>query len=271
MDYSVLMSVYAKEIPAHLESAIESILSQTVPASQFVVVCDGPLTPALDEVISRYKDRLDVLRLPKNIGLALALNKGLAHCRHELVARMDSDDISLSDRCAKQLAAFEQDSELVMLSGVVEEFCEDPGQTHARRVVPLTHEEILRYSKRRSPFNHVAVMFKRSVILRLGGYDGAFTLYEDYDLWFRVLQSGAKTANLPDTLVKVRAPADQIKRRGGLHYGKQVFRFRKKMYKAGWTSRREFIFSAYPHLIICIMPNFVRVFIYKLLRREPKS
>lgn len=96
--YSVLMSVYSKENPAWLKLAIESIQDQTLPTSDFVLVCDGPLTPELDGVIAekhcQMGEILMVVRLEKNVGLGNALNEGIKHCRNELVARMDSDDIA---------------------------------------------------------------------------------------------------------------------------------------------------------------------------------
>ena len=73
----------------------------------FVLVCDGPLTPELDAVIAEMQEEhpeLTVVRLAKNGGLGNALNEGMKHCKNDLVARMDSDDISRPDRCERQLA-----------------------------------------------------------------------------------------------------------------------------------------------------------------------
>ena len=266
-DYSVLMSVYRRENPAYLEAAIESMLHQTVPPRQFVLVCDGPLTDGLDEVLARFADRLDLVRLPENKGLGNALRVGLDRCVCPLVARMDSDDISVPDRCEKQLAAFAQDNSLAVVSGAIEEFSDDPEHPFAKRAVPLRHEEMAAYSKRRNPFNHVASMFNKQAIMNAGGYNADFYLFEDYDLWTRVLQSGAKTANLPDTLVLVRSPADQIKRRGGVRFGRLMVQFRKGMMKRGWITRREYLTSAYPHFVVCLMPNFMRKMVYHKLRK----
>ncbi len=267
MEYSVLMSVYAKDQPDFLRTAIDSMLCQTVPPAQFVLVCDGPLTPALNEVIEGYGERLEVLRLPVNKGPGFARNHALSHCRCELVAGMDSDDISLPDRCEKQLAAFERDSELAVVSGAIEEFNEDPNEPFAVRRVPLTHEEILQYSKKRIPFNNVTAMFKKAAVEAVGGYNATLRLFEDYDLWIRTLKSGVKTANLPDVLVKVRSTPAQLKRRGGRVYAKSMMRFRRQLLKTGWISRKEYVMSAYPHYIVCISPNGVRRLVYKIIRK----
>ena len=266
MDYSVLISVYAKENPEYLRTALDSMLKQSAPPSQVVLVCDGPLTPELNGVIGSYGSLLDVVRLPENKGPGNARAEGLKRCRCELVAGMDSDDISVPDRCEKQLAAFAENSGLAVVSGTIEEFDDDPEKPFAKRVLPAEHEKIKEFSKKRIPFNNVTVMFKKSVIEGVGGYDRCRRLFEDYDLWIRVLKSGAVTANLPDTMVKVRTTAAQVKRRGGLNYGRQMVRFRREMMKTGWISRKEYVFTAYPHFIVCMMPNCARKLIYKFLR-----
>ena len=115
-EYSVLMSVYHKEKPEYLKQAIESIQTQTLSTNDFVLVCDGPLNEQLDDVIATKQqemgESLNVVRLAKNGGLGNALNEGIKHCKNELVARMDSDDIAYPDRCEKQIAVFNTHSEV---------------------------------------------------------------------------------------------------------------------------------------------------------------
>lgn len=128
--YSVLMSVYHKEKPEYLKQAIESIQKQTLSINDFVLVCDGPLNEGLDGVIAEKQqgmgETLNVVRLGENCGLGNALNEGIKHCKNELVARMDSDDIAYADRCEKQLAVFNTHPEVSICSGIVEEFTTDP-------------------------------------------------------------------------------------------------------------------------------------------------
>ncbi|MDR0584142.1 MAG: glycosyltransferase, partial [Treponema sp.] len=106
--YSVLMAVYAPESPAYLRESIESILRQTLPAAELVLVCDGPLPAPLDRVVTdyagRYRRWFRPVRLAPPVGLGPALREGLAHCTWEYIARMDSDDISVPERCERQLA-----------------------------------------------------------------------------------------------------------------------------------------------------------------------
>ena len=128
--YSVLMSVYHKEKPEYLKQAIESIQAQTLQTDDFVLVCDGPLSDALDKVVATKQQEmgtiLNVVRLAKNGGLGNALNVGIKHCRNELVARMDSDDIAYPDRCEKQIEVFNTHPEVSICSGIVEEFTTEP-------------------------------------------------------------------------------------------------------------------------------------------------
>lgn len=111
-NYSVLMSVYSKEKAKYLRESIDSMLNQTVPPQDFVVVCDGILGDELYQVIYEKKQQqsecFQIVQLPENRGLGEALKEGLAYCRNELVARMDSDDISAPKRCEWQLNAFKE-------------------------------------------------------------------------------------------------------------------------------------------------------------------
>ena len=149
------MSVYFKEQPNNLRQAMESIRQQTVPTDDFVLVCDGPLTDGLNAVIGEEQEKLGsvlhVLRLEKNEGLGNALNEGLKFCRNELVARMDSDDISRLERCEKQMGLFERYPEISLSSGTVSEFIDDPADSTGKREVPITDEEIRVFSRKRNP------------------------------------------------------------------------------------------------------------------------
>lgn len=96
--FSVLLSVYKNEKPEYLKSAIESIyFAQTLKPSEIILVEDGPLTVELYDVIRELKVKLEntlkIVKLEKNSGLGIALNKGIFECENELVARMDTDDI----------------------------------------------------------------------------------------------------------------------------------------------------------------------------------
>lgn len=270
-EYSVLMSVYYKENAGNLRTAMESIWQQTVSSDDFVLVCDGLLTAELDAVISLMKkehgDRLQVIRLKENKGLGNALNIGIKQCRHELVARMDSDDISKPYRCEKQLEVFSKNPELDVVSAVVEEFVGDTGNITARRELPETHDEILRFSKSRNPFNHPCVMYKKSAVENAGGYLDLFLL-EDYYLWIRMLQKKCRGYNLQESLLWMRAGSDMYKRRAGWRYVVSQHKLFSYMKEVGYITEIQFIRSILVRTISSMLPNRLREYLYKHIVRK---
>ena len=138
--YSVLMSLYVKEKPEYLRLAIDSMPNQTVTPDEIVIVEDGPLNDSLYSVLDEYEGKVTRVRSEKNIGLGLALNVGLKACRNELVARMDTDDISKPDRCEKQLKRFEEKPELAIVGAWVDEFTVSPDKVVSTRAVPTDSE-----------------------------------------------------------------------------------------------------------------------------------
>ena len=164
-DFSVLMSLYIKEKPEYVEECFQSLLRQTVQASEWVVVEDGPLSDGLYEVLDKYEKEYPGLikRVPRpvNQGLGMALQAGVPECSNELIARMDTDDICREDRFEKQLAEFEKDPDLDIIGSCIDEFEDTPEDIVASRNVPLTDEEIKKYQKRRDGFNHMTVMYKK--------------------------------------------------------------------------------------------------------------
>lgn len=269
--YSVLMSVYYKEKPEFLKQAIESIQSQTLPTDDFVLVCDGPLNKELDAVIAVKQQEmgtsLNVIRLIKNGGLGNALNEGLKHCKNELVARMDSDDIAYPDRCEKQLAAFDTHSEVSICSGIVEEFTTDPQVVDARRVPPETNEEIIEFAKKRNPFNHPCVMYKKIAVEEVGSYQD-FYLLEDYYLWLRMLMAGYQGYNIQEPLLHMRAGSDMYKRRAGWKYAKTQINLFKYMRNQSFIGNVEYIKSCIMRSGSALAPNWLRKLMFENVLRN---
>ena len=270
--YSVLMSVYYKEKPSFLNQAIESIQSQTLPTDDFVLVCDGPLNEELDAAIAVKQQEmgtsLNVIRLAKNGGLGNALNEGIRHCKNELVARMDSDDIAYPDRCEKQLAVFDTHPEVSICSGIVEEFTTDPRVVDTRRVPPETNEEIIEFAKKRNPFNHPCVMYKKTAVEAVGSYQD-FYLLEDYYLWLRMLMAGYQGYNIQEPLLHMRAGSDMYKRRAGWKYAKTQVRLFRYMRDQGFIGNGQYIKSCVIRSGSALAPNWLRMFMFeKVLRQE---
>ena len=270
-NYSVLMSVYKKEKPEYLRQAIESMQNQTVATNDFVLICDGPLNTELDKVLIEKKNEmgesLRIIRLTENVGLGNALNEGIKHCRNELIARMDSDDIAYSDRCEKQLEVFRMHPEISICSGIVEEFTEDPDKVDARRVPPETNAEILEFAKKRNPFNHPCVMYKKSAVETVGSYQD-FYLLEDYYLWLRMLMAGYQGYNIQEPLLHMRAGSDMYLRRAGWKYAKtqaKLFRFMKEQ---GFIGSGQYMKSCVIRGGSAMAPNWVRKVMFERMLRK---
>ncbi len=270
--YSVLMAVYAREQPENLRLAIQSMLDQTVAPKDFVIVCDGPLTQELEDVIAEfagiYPEVFQIVRLERNQGLGNALNAGLESCRYDRIARMDSDDISLPYRCECQLEMFLKDPRLALCSGDIAEFGSEPDDIGGIRYVPKTHKEILKYAKKRNPINHMAAMYKKSAVMAAGGYI-EIKMAEDYYLWVRMLQKGYQAANADRILVKVRAGDSLYARRGGLEYIRSVCRLQKAFLASRFITYPEYVRNCAERIFVGMMPSRIRKGLYqKYLRRK---
>lgn len=272
-NYSVLMSVYAKEKASYLKTAMDSIWSQTVQTDDFVLVCDGALTDELnaviEEMLERHANELHVIRLPECGGLGNALNIGIKECRHELVARMDSDDISCPDRCQRQMEIFKEHPEYSIVSGSVMEF--EAGQpSKMMRQLPQYHKDILKFAKSRNPFNHPCVMYKKSAVEAAGGYRDFFLL-EDYYLWLRMLRNGSIGYNIPDCILLMRGGKSLYRRRSGLLYVKTQWKFLKYMKEEGMISLWEYICYGFGRTIVSLIPNHVRQYAFsRFMRKQVK-
>ena len=277
MKYSVLMSVYKKEKPEYLRLSMESMWMQTVPTDDFVLICDGPLTPELDAVIRdmelAHPEQLRVIRLEKNNGLGHALRVGVGECRHEIIARMDSDDISRPERCEKELAMLTAHPELSIVGAVIEEFTEIepdafvPTAVNARRVVPESSQEIIEFAKKRNPFNHPTVMFRRADVLAAGNYQDVRYM-QDYYLWVHMLIGGYTGWNIQESLVYMRADSNLFKRRSGKLYRDiqlDLFRYMKEQ---GFITNVQYLRSCTIRACSSMAPNWLRELAFKKVLRK---
>lgn len=271
MKYSVLMSVYCKEKPEYLKLSIDSMINQTVKPDEIVIVKDGPLTKELERLIDEYKknnnELFNIVTSEKNLGLGNALNLGLKNCSNELVARMDTDDISLNQRCEKQLKKFENDSELVILGTAIDEFYNDVNQIVSSRVVPTTYEEIYKFAKRRSPFNHPTVMYKKSEVLKFGGYSN-LKRNQDVDLFGRMVFNSCKSENLSESLLLFRSNSDLSKRRKSWENTISYIKVIKQFWKNGYSGFSDYFIVAIGQTIMFICPVKVQNWIYKKYLRK---
>lgn len=271
-NFSVLISAYRTENPEYLERALRSIWDdQKHKPNQIVLIKDGPLTKKLDKVIENWEIRLGrifcTVSLEFNVGLGKSLNEGIKHCSNNLIARMDTDDISLPDRFIIQIKLFEEHPELDIIGSNISEFSADENSILTKRKVPQYHEDIVKISKIRNPFNHPSVMYKKNAVMAVGGPKN-FTGFDDYFLWVRMIENGSKCANIPKILLKMRAGTNLISRRGGFSYLLLEYKFQTMLFKIGYISFFELVRNLLIRLPVRIIPIKLRVLIYKIFMRD---
>jgi glycosyltransferase involved in cell wall biosynthesis len=269
MKFSVLMSIYHKEKPEYFNRAMLSIWDeQTIKPNEIVLVQDGPLTEQLYKSIDLWKEKLGgilkTISLEKNVGLGNALNIGIKNCTYELIARMDTDDISLPNRFEKQLKIFEN-SDIDVCSAWISEFEYDENHIISYRKIPEDNEQIIKYGKFRSPVNHIPVMYKKSAVEKAGNY-GEFRFAQDYHLWARMIVNGAKFYNIQEPLANIRAGYGQLERRSGLAYAKNELNLLKEFKKIGFLNNYEFARNVAIRFTARILPKSLIKMIYKKLR-----
>ena len=265
--YSVLMSLYKKEHPEYLRLSLDSMISQTVKPDEIVLVEDGPLTDELYMVVDEYKDHLTIVVNGKNLGLGLALNEGLKVCRNEFVVRMDTDDISKPDRCEKQLKRFEEKPDLSIVGSHIDEFVGTKENVISQRRVPLTSEDIYDYAKRRSAFNHPAVMYRKSAVIAEGGY-ADLKRNQDVDLFGRMLFKGYIAENVDESLLWFRSSDELAARRKSWENTKSYITTIKKFWKMGYSSFSDYAMVAVAQTGMYILPLGVQNWVYKKFLRK---
>lgn len=268
--YSVLMTVYTNDNPGYFSLALDSMLDQTCPPDEVVIVKDGPIGDELQEIIDeRIAKGFPVVqyRLEKNAGLGAALNTGVEIARNELIARMDSDDYSCPGRCERQLAEFAKNPGLDIVGCSVLEFSGSIDNIVGERRVPLTNEEIYKFSKKRDPFNHPTVMYRKSAVLAAGGYSD-YRKNQDTDLWIKMLRNNAVCMNIEEPLFRFRFDENTYKKRRSWTNTKTLISIRYKAWKTGFNTFGEFLSVAAAQLCVFILPTGFQKFVYrKILRR----
>ena len=269
--FSVLMSIYKNEKPEYLKKALDSILNQTLLPDEILIVKDGLLTLELDKTLDEYAVKnktIKFLEFEKNRGLGLALRDGVVACKNEIIARMDTDDIAKLDRFEKQIQYLKDNPQIALLGSWVTEFSDNENKPDTVTELPCNYEDIKKFAKKRNPFRHMTVLFKKSAVIESGNYRD-FLWFEDYDLWVRMLQKGYQAANISEILVNVRADKDMFVRRGGIKYIKQEIKFEKFLLKNKYINIIEFLRNVSIRTIIRLIPNNIRTIIYSnILRRN---
>jgi glycosyltransferase involved in cell wall biosynthesis len=266
-EFSLLMSVWGGDDPEFLDAAFRSAVhDQTRRPDDVVLVQDGPVPPLLAKVIGELMESSPVpttlLALDANVGLGVALDQGMSACAHDIVARMDADDIALPHRFAVQVPLVEQGIDL--LGSSLLEFGDDPTDVVGRRVPPIDPETIVRYARFHQPFNHPTVVYRRSAVEAAGGYRH-LALMEDYLLFAKMIGQGARVGNVAEPLVLYRVGAGAYARRGGVTLLKSEWRLQRRLLEMGFTNRVQFVRNMVVRGGYRLVPEPARRTAYRLL------
>ena len=271
-EFSVAISVYKNDNAQHFDRALYSITeAQTREPNEIVLIVDGPISEELNAVIHKYEkifSSLRVIRLEQNGGLGNALRLAVEQASYELIARMDSDDVSMPTRFEEQLRFFEENDRLDIVGGNISEFIGEEANVVAYRNVPTSSDEIAAYMKKRCPLNHVSVMYKKSAVLQAGNYLDLFW-NEDYYLWIRMAEQGCVMANTGTVLVNVRTGEDMYKRRGGKKYFQSERFLQKYMLKKKMIGKFTYCENIAKRFIVQrLMPNCLRGWVFRTFARS---
>lgn len=270
MKFSVLMSVYKNENPIYFRRAMDSVLQQTLQPSEIVLVRDGVVPDELQSVIDEYVEQYPMIKycpLEENVGLGNALNIGLRQTTYEIVARMDTDDICIPERFEKQIRFLKDNPDIAVVGGQIVEFYDEESNITAKREVPLSDKQIKTFLKKRNPFNHMTVTFRKDSVLAINGYEELHFL-EDYYLWCRLSQIGVSFANLNEVLVFVRTNEEMYRRRGGWAYFQSFRRLEKYKKSVGLINVFEYWKMMSIRFLQAVLPNRIRQWVYMRFERK---
>ena len=267
MQFSVLLSVYNKEVPENLNLALNSIIEQTILPNEIILVMDGFINPLLMNVINDFQLKCNLFHtipLKNNVGLGVALKIGLDNCNFEWVARMDTDDICYPNRFEKQIEFIENNPDISVLGTYIQEFNMKPGDLNVFKKGSISNH--FKFAKSRNPLNHMTVFFNKFHVQNVGSYQH-MPDFEDYYLWVRMLVSGYKIQNILTPLVHVKIGNDMIGRRHGLRYFSNEFHFLRSIYKLNFLNLPELCFQVMLKFPIRVLPKFLIKIIYKTVLR----
>lgn len=267
--FSAAMCVYGGDNPAYFKDALDSILSQTLQADEFILVVDGPVPNVIDNIIVQFESRIpsmQIIRLRENKGHGIARNLALSSCKYDYVIFADADDINVKTRFEKQIQAFEADKELSVVSSSCFHFSDSINNVINKESVPISNEEIRKKMKTGCPICQPSVALKKSDVESVGGYQDWY-LAEDYYLWLRLYLAGKKFANIAEPLVYIRTTKEQLNRRGGWKYFKSMYSIYQYMLKREIIDFGTYVFNVSSRFVVqVLLPNKVRAFIRKVLQ-----
>lgn len=263
---SGLMSIYHGTVQSELHSCLISICNQSVHLDEIIIVIDGAIGEDLEQELALWNDKVTLRRLDHNLGLGRALSEGLKFCNFEYVMRFDSDDIFYPFRIKTQKDYLTNNPNVDILGTWMEEFKDMPNNVVSVREVPM-REGIRKFARFRNPLNHISVIFKKTSIELVGGYE--HVLYaEDYYLWLKAIRAGLTIENIPIVTCAARVSDDMYKRRSGISYIQSELRLLSlKMSIYSKADNILIICATILRILIRLLPSKIISEIYRYVRQ----
>lgn len=210
-ELSVIMPVYNEKIE-WVKQSVESILNQTFKDFEFIIILDNPNNTQLKKLLLKYSEkdiRIKLIENKENIGLVKSLNRALALCKGEFIARMDADDISDKYRFEKQIEYLNKNKEIKLVGCNWECIDEDSNIIFKHGRLPEKYKFIRKNIKYNNMFLHPSWMFRKEILNTVNEYrEIAFA--EDYDFICRLLSNNIKISNINEYLIKYRIRSSSI-------------------------------------------------------------
>lgn len=270
-EYTVIMSIYIKVNPNYLKESIDSIVNQSFKPKKIILIKDGKLSDEqnfiIDNFNNNYKNLFDIYEFNDNKGAGYAYNFALDKCITKWAAIMDSDDIADLHKFEKQMNYLNQHKNIDLIASNAVEFIDRKDNIISTRIMPQNNEEIVKFAHGRCPIIQPTAIFNVKSVIDAGSYQHS-PLTEDYDLYIRMIMNGCRFYTYQEILYYIRTSEDFFKRRGGMKYLKPILSFKYKYLKNGFFSTKQFLKTFLSSLVVSLMPNKMRTFIYKKFLRN---
>ena len=220
------------------------------------MVVDGAIHKDLEIFLEKIELKHEFFRLVKikrNIGLGAVLRYGVRASSCPMIARIDSDDIVHTERFEKQMSFLIENNDVSILGSYVGEF-EDTINRLRINNLPLTFEDVKKYTKLRNPLAHSSVMMRRHDVLKAGNYR-RFRKSQDYELFSRMVYLGFRIENLPEVLTYIRVGIDRDKRRQSWASARGNLKVLKLMYQRKQVNIFEYFFIKNIRIILPLIPS----------------
>lgn len=226
---SVIMPVYNGE--RFLAEAIESVLNQTFPAFELIIINDGSTDGTADLIgkFAKADSRISVLTNPKPLGKAgdLAKEQGIQHAQGQYIAIMDADDVAKPLRLERQLAYMDAHSDL-FLCGSWAEYVDDKGSVFLDWKPDTEHEEIVRNLYYKNSIIHPTFFF-RNQLNNEPFYETKYNWYNDFYTQLKLIKQGKRLANVPEVLLSYRVSGQSSTQTGIKKKVREYFQIRSEV------------------------------------------